>query len=379
MIDKSSWKSYKFEDIVTNIKEKAKPNACDEIPYIGLEHLQSESFEIPLYGTSNDITGEKFLIKKGDVLFGKRRAYQRKVGIAPFGGIFSAHGMVLRSKPNIIIKELLPFFIRSDIFMNRAISMSVGSLSPTVNWSELKNETFNLPPIEEQEHIAELLWAAEENFEKQKELSSSLAEAHLALINELLFSSNGKKKLLSELARFNEKTIKSKEFAPEQIIKYIDIGCIIRPKILGEAKTFAFSEAPSRARRIAKVGDILISTVRPNLKSFCRIDDGEYVVSTGFAVATPQDIDCSEILFHVIFSNRFVDYCNNKATGTNYPAINVGDIEDFKIYLNKKYSISSISGKLRLFQQAMDNNDTNLNNARAVKKDLLSLYFGGAN
>lgn len=170
MIDKSEWKENKFCDIVENITLKAKPSECNNVPYVGLEHLSSDSFKVDVYGFSSDVTGEKIVIKKDDVLFGKRRAYQRKVGISPFDGIFSAHGMVLRPKKNVMLKEFLPFFIKSDLFMNRAIDLSVGSLSPTVNWKDLKDQAFLLPPIDEQKRIAELLWAAEDIITKYSNL-----------------------------------------------------------------------------------------------------------------------------------------------------------------------------------------------------------------
>lgn len=115
-------------------------------------------------------TGEKLVMHKGDILFGKRRAYQRKVGIAPFDGIFSAHGMVLRPKENVIDKGYFPFFISSDQFMERAVRISVGGLSPTINWKDLKEQVFDIPNIEEQRNLAERLWSAYRLKESYKHL-----------------------------------------------------------------------------------------------------------------------------------------------------------------------------------------------------------------
>ena len=99
-------------------------------------------------------------MQKGDVLFGKRRAYQRKVAIAPFDGIFSAHGMVLRPNLKVIDANYFPFFISSDKFMDVAIRISVGGLSPTINWKDLAKQEFELPSLEEQKVLADKLWAA---------------------------------------------------------------------------------------------------------------------------------------------------------------------------------------------------------------------------
>ena len=151
---------YKFSDIAFNSTEKKKPVESDKDTYIGLEHLDSGTLTVSRWGAEVAPIGEKLLMKKGDVLFGKRRAYQKKVGIAPFDGIFSAHGMVLRPKENIITKDYFPLFISSDYFLDEAIRISVGSLSPTVNWKDLKDLKFSIPTIEEQERIAPLVWAA---------------------------------------------------------------------------------------------------------------------------------------------------------------------------------------------------------------------------
>ena len=153
---------YKFEDIIYNITEKKKPTDEDRLNYIGLEHLDSNNLFIRRWGAERAPDGEKIVIKKGDVLFGKRRAYQRKVAISPIDGIFSAHGMALRPKENVIMKEFLPFFISSDSFLNEAIRISVGGLSPTINWKDIKELEFNLPSLSVQKVLAEKLWAAYE-------------------------------------------------------------------------------------------------------------------------------------------------------------------------------------------------------------------------
>ena len=163
---------YKFTEIAINSTEKKKPTEADKDTYIGLEHLDSGTLTVSRWGADVAPIGEKLIMKKGDVLFGKRRAYQKKVGIAPFDGIFSAHGMVLRPRENVITKEYFPLFISSDYFLNEAIRISVGSLSPTVNWKDLKELEFFIPTIEEQRRITPLVWAAIETKNAYKTLIS---------------------------------------------------------------------------------------------------------------------------------------------------------------------------------------------------------------
>lgn len=178
---------YKFEDIIYNITEKKKPSEEDRLNYIGLEHLDSGSLFVTRWGAERTPEGEKIVMKKGDVLFGKRRAYQKKVAISPIDGVFSAHGMVLRPKENVICKEFLPFFISSDYFLNEAIRISVGGLSPTINWKDIKVLEFNLPSLAEQKVLAEKLWAAYEvkqSYLKMVGATESMIEAGYNMMTE---------------------------------------------------------------------------------------------------------------------------------------------------------------------------------------------------
>ena len=167
---------YRFDQIAINSTEKKKPVEEDRFTYLGLEHLDSGTLKVTRFGAEVAPIGEKLVMHKGDVLFGKRRAYQKKVAIAPFDGIFSAHGMVLRPKEDVIDKDFFPLFISSDYFLDAAIKISVGSLSPTINWRDLKNLEFELPDIDTQRRLATVLWSMNETMESYKELISATDE-----------------------------------------------------------------------------------------------------------------------------------------------------------------------------------------------------------
>ena len=167
---------YRFDEIAINSTEKKKPVEEDRFTYLGLEHLDSGCLKVTRYGSAVAPIGEKLVMHKGDVLFGKRRAYQKKVAIAPFDGIFSAHGMVLRPKEEVIDKDFFPLFISSDYFLDAAIKISVGSLSPTINWRDLKELEFELPDLETQRKLAAALWAMNETMDSYKELISATDE-----------------------------------------------------------------------------------------------------------------------------------------------------------------------------------------------------------
>lgn len=161
---------YRFDQIAINSTAKKKPTEEDKYHYIGLEHIDSQNLIVSRWGSEVAPKGDKLLMKKGDVLFGKRRAYQKKVAIAPFDGIFSAHGMVLRPNEEVIDKDFFPMFISSDYFLDTAIAISVGSLSPTINWKDLARLEFDLPPMEKQKKLAEVLWSINDTLQAYQKL-----------------------------------------------------------------------------------------------------------------------------------------------------------------------------------------------------------------
>jgi type I restriction enzyme M protein len=160
--DRSKWQRLRFDEIATNIREPGQPTPEDAATYIGLEHMDSGSLQISRWGSEANLKGQKLKMRKGDILFAKRNAYLRRVAIAPHDGFFSAHGMILRAKSETMLEEFLPFLMMSDTYMNRAVEISVGSLSPTINWTMLQIQEFNIPPLDQQRRIADILRAADE-------------------------------------------------------------------------------------------------------------------------------------------------------------------------------------------------------------------------
>jgi type I restriction enzyme S subunit len=178
----SETQCFKFGDMAHQITTKVNPKDTSLNTYVGLEHLDTGSLQIKRRGMPQDVIGEKLRVCKGDIIFGKRRVYQRKVAIADFDGICSAHAMVLRPKENVIDKDFFPFFMQSDQFMERALQISVGSLSPTINWKTLANQEFTIPSLPVQRRIATTLWAVEDCIVKGERFLAVADRAKQALM-----------------------------------------------------------------------------------------------------------------------------------------------------------------------------------------------------
>ena len=147
----------KLGDVAIEHKETCG-GSKDGYPIVGLEHLTPEEVTLTAWDEDSDNTFTK-VFRKGDILFGRRRAYLKKAAVAPFDGICSGDITVIQAKPDRILPELLPFIIQNDALFDFAVGKSAGSLSPRVKWEHLKNYEFELPEMDKQRELAGLLWA----------------------------------------------------------------------------------------------------------------------------------------------------------------------------------------------------------------------------
>ncbi len=183
---KSTLIKLKFGDIAENISERIEPkNAIGQI-FIGLDHLDPREITISRFGKPDNLIGTKLKVYKGDIIFGKRNAYLRKAAVANFDGICSAHAMVIRAKPNKVIKGYLPYFMHSDSFMSRAKEISEGSISPTIKWKNLERQEFSIPDLKTQEKILEIFNQLETTLTQLKHQKTTLKNLKGKLLEEIL-------------------------------------------------------------------------------------------------------------------------------------------------------------------------------------------------
>lgn len=203
----SGWKKVKFGDIAENVTDRIdNPEDSGLEDYIGLKHLEPDEIRIRRYGSPEEVKATKFLCKKGDIIFGKRRAYLRKLAVTSRDAVVSAHSMVLRAKEGKIISEFLPWFMQSSQFWKTAFAISEGSLSPTIKWKTLSAQEFWLPTRIEQKKIAEILWSIESNIERLEKLIQVAEKLKNELLEELLTKGIGHHKFRkTELGEIPEK------------------------------------------------------------------------------------------------------------------------------------------------------------------------------
>jgi type I restriction enzyme S subunit len=254
----------KFSSVIhLSTSRTADPLAAGIERFVGLEHIEPENLHIRSWGNVADGTTFTSHFKPGQVLFGKRRAYQRKVAVADFDGVCSSDIYVFESKdPNVLLPELVPFILQSEGFFEYAVKTSAGSLSPRTNWSHLANYEFPLPPVDEQRRIADLLWAADDQLQALKEamakhdtlLKSFILDEYKSAIANYPKTTVDK---LGEILMGRQKAPKyNKGVNPRPFLKVINIGNLEID--LSELEEMDFSEREVARYKLLK-GDILLT------------------------------------------------------------------------------------------------------------------------
>jgi type I restriction enzyme S subunit len=174
----SGWTTVAFGDVVRQIKDKVDPEESGLDRYVAGEHMGTDDLRIRHWGELGDgYLGPAFHMrfKPGQVLYGSRRTYLRKVAVAEFEGITANTTYVLESAdPEVLLPELLPFVMQTEAFAQHSVRESKGSVNPYVNFSDLARFEFALPPIEEQGRLVGMLGAARMVVESSSKLVDQL-------------------------------------------------------------------------------------------------------------------------------------------------------------------------------------------------------------
>jgi type I restriction enzyme M protein len=178
------------------VAEEVRGNWAGEtkdVPVVGLEHLDPDDIWLRKWEVNPSENTFTKAFRKGQILFGRRRAYQKKLSLAPRDGICSGDITVIAAKGDKVFPELLPFFLRTDKFFDYAIQGSAGSLSPRVKWAHLANYEFDLPSIARQRELSNLLWAANDLKESYKKAIAATDEMLKAKFREMFGECGGQK------------------------------------------------------------------------------------------------------------------------------------------------------------------------------------------
>ena len=229
----------KLKDVAVEFKEKSSDKSIS----IGLEHLESNKITIDKYDTNGNNTFTK-AFKRGQILFGRRRAYLHKAAVAPFDGICSGDIIVIEAIKNKIFPAFLPFVIQNEEFFNYAVEKSAGSLSPRVKWEHLKEYEFELPDFEEQKRLANILWKIEDEKQNIEKLTILTKDVITFELNKFINKNKKYAKSLETLENLSIITLNRGNVIPKSDSKKYPVysSSIHNNGLMGYSNNYMFDE-----------------------------------------------------------------------------------------------------------------------------------------
>ena len=331
---KSEWPSMRVGDVFNKAEGTVLPMSLrGPVNYVGLENITQTSGQLS-GNVSTDKPAEIKSLKNafcpGDILYGKLRPNLNKVWLSDRKGICSTDIFVVRSLDERALPALYAYVFRSGHFNSAVLKQLKGAQLPRIGWQSFANLEIPLPPLEVQEEIA----AEIEGYQKVIDGARAVVDnyrPHIAVDPDWPMVEIG------DVCVINPNTLNPKDLYPDSHFNYIDISCVENETglFLG-ANKIASADAPIRARRPVERDDVLVSTVRPNLRAFAILTEIPHraVASTGFAVIQPKDDSLlSQFLIHMIRNEMSVAQMVRMMDKGSYPSINQADVESIQIPL----------------------------------------------
>jgi type I restriction enzyme S subunit len=288
--------------------------------------------------------------KAGDIIF-TAAGTLGQIGLIPETAAFpiyiiSNKQLRLRVDRSRCCPEFLYYYLSSPSMRAFIVSQNKGSSVPLLTLGIVRNLPIRLPDLTTQRKIAAILMSYDNLIEINERCIALLENVAQELYREwfvrMRFPGHRSTKFvkgvpeeweireLRECAEINPSSI-GRNDCPD-VIHYIDIRSVTTNHI-GGIQTLPLSEAPGRARRRVKHGDIIWSSVRPANRAYCLIYEPiqDTIVSTGFAVIRPKQETPFSFLNFVVASNGFVDLMTAVAKGAAYPATSFDDFEKAKL------------------------------------------------
>lgn len=353
-LDKSDWETFRFEEIASKISETVDPNTTTLETYVGLEHLDAEDIHIRRKGTPDDVSGGKLKCYPGDVIFGKRRAYQRKAAIVDFEGICSAHAFVFRTNPEVIDPKLFPFFLHSDQFMHRMVDISVGGLSPTINWGDLKHQEFLLPPKDQQAQLAELLWAMDEVIERDMEVFNKTEIVKKSLFKKFTIQEdNWTKYKVGDLMSFN-------------------YGSALKEsnRIDGDFSVITSSGYQGTHNEFLTEGPGIVVGRKGNVGQVTWVENNFWTTDTAYFILLYEEFQHIPLKF--FYYLLIAANLKKHSIATAVPGLNRNDALLSKVYLPDNTAIATYLSKFNILDDKLMEIELKIKSSRLLQKSLIN-------
>jgi type I restriction enzyme M protein len=387
LFDRSKWKRVRFGDVVKQMKEQVNPEADGVERYVAGEHMETENVHIRKWGMVGDgYLGPAFIrgFRKGQVLYGSRRTYLKKVAVAEWDGVTANTTFVIEAVEGKLLQELLPWLMLSERFTKHSVQESKGSTNPYINFPDIAKFEFDLPPLDQQRRIAEILWAVDSSMGANYGLESSLLEYRWSLLDSITHKYSESHALAPlDSAIEQGRPICYGILMPGlgvqngiPVVKVRDFpdGYIREGDLL---QTTPEIEAPYKRSRL-KTGDLLIS-IRGTIGRMAEVppalDGANITQDTARLSIAPEH---NRGYLRAVLESRFVErQIQSRITGLAVKGINIGELRQIQIPLPSRSKQDEIAGKLSTISAAQNAAAANSVQVRSVMSASIENLLGG--
>lgn len=356
-IDKSKWTKAKFGEVAIQLKGNVDRNNTKLRYYVKGEHMSTEDLHIREYGELTDeYLGPAFIrhFKEGDILYGSRRTYLKKVAVAKFEGITSNTTFVLNANAKKLDKRLLPFLMLSDGFTSHSIMNSKGSVNPYINWKDLANYEFLLPPKEQQAELADLLWTMDEVIEKDLIVMETLETLIKSKRNSL--SRSGKLVTLKDLIKLNYgKALKDSE------------------RVEGNFSVVSSSGIQGTHNISMVEGPGIVLGRKGNAGELIWVSNDFWVIDTAYYVTVCENYKSYDIK-SVYYLLKSVDF-KRDITATAVPGLNRDDALNRHVHIPNKAQLDEFTEQIEEMENIKNDCQSKIQSSKALQKALINQLF----
>ncbi len=279
------------------------------------------------------------IVHIGDIVMNSMNVIIGSVGLSKYYGALSPVYYVLQPvNKDQMDMRYFAYHFGMPAFYKQLARIGYGILEHRMRipWINLQNELMFVPPIAKQKAIADYLDRETAHIdvliEKKQQLIRTLEHRRVSLVDQVFENIQSPNNRFKYVASLNPESLSENE-SPGFEFSYLDIGAVGRGVLVEEPIKVRFSDSPSRARRIVKNGDIIVSTVRTYLRACWAVNSelDDLIVSTGFAVLRSDPSVDSRYLGWYCMTSTFIDQVVAKSVGVSYPAINASEIMGFDL------------------------------------------------
>lgn len=415
----SEWNEYLIEELIQSMQLGTSEIGNENnfgVPLLKMGNLLIGGFNFEKLEKLKENDAKKlapFILKKGDFLFntrntlelvGKSAVWNNQLAIATF------NSNIMRIKFKEEVDDFyLGFYFSGESGWSEFKRVATGTTSVAAIYSrDLLKCKVLLPEYKSQLKIAHILSTADAVIEKTQAAIAKYNAIKQGMLHDLftrgIDPATGKlrptyedapelyeesklgwipkkweAKPLEELVDIDSMQLSSSTESDFTFF-YIDISSVTTGQIIYPNHPIRFQGAPSRARRIVKYNDVLMSTVRPNLKAFThfkRKSKYQYIASTGLAVLSPKTKTDIDFIYQVLFTEYFERQIEKYVVGSNYPAINSTDLKVLLVKTPNPIEQTEIAKRILIIDNRIQTEQTYLHKLQHIKAGLMADLLSG--